>query len=161
MFVIAAHQDQLQAPHRIIVSISDSEATLQTLYDNNTFTSAIITCREQCQDWSWSISNCHIDSLEVYRGRQWAFPIEHRGFSITAERTVSIIISQVTTIKLYRWLLHACFMYMHAMQIVVNNSMYGSEELMGELYRMNLTCQEVKSGCLFFKISGVTDLAQG
>ena len=46
---------------------------------------------------------------------------------------------------------------------------YSIEEYTGELYRMNLSCsssggglpETVKSGCLFFKVIGMTNILHG
>ena len=42
--------------------------------------------------------------------------------------------------------------------------MYGTEDYVGELYRMNLSCFDgelPESGCLFFKVRGITSTETG
>ena len=41
---------------------------------------------------------------------------------------------------------------------------YASEEYVGELYRMNLSCSGVglpEGGCMFFKVNGTTNTTEG
>ena len=46
-----------------------------------------IIYREQ---WHSGFSDCHIESLEVYRGRQHTIVISHTGFLITDEGTIEV-----------------------------------------------------------------------
>ena len=89
MFAIVP--DKFQMLHRIGVRIS--EATLLTVGINDTETTALITCREQCQYWHGSFSNCIVDSLEVYRGRQQILQIRPDEFSITDEGSIEVTVS--------------------------------------------------------------------
>ena len=50
------------------------------------------------------------------------------------------------------------------LQIYIEQLAYDFEEYKGELYRMNLSCSGEglpESGCLFFKVTGQTNIADG
>lgn len=140
---------------RIIVDINDPNPVLQTVGINNNITTATIVCREHCQHEQDPDVNCHIDSLEVYRGRERTTKIgQNHGFSITNNGTITVsIIFQYSSVAIGLITL----IYYQINRKNVSNV----EELQGELYRMNLSCPQIGRGCVFFKIAGVANVTHG
>ena len=61
--------------------------------DTSSSTGALATLsfeRQSDEMTNHSNFDCAIDSLEVYRGRQKAIEIDHKGFTITARGTVEV-----------------------------------------------------------------------
>ena len=47
------------------------------------------------------------------------------------------------------------------MQINKTELVYDPGDLTGELYRMNLSCLGAESGCMFFKVVGISNITDG
>ena len=99
------------------------------------------------------VNSCHIDSLEVYRGRKKAIEISHDGLSINKNGSIQVMLTLMLNVNYDNVLL--------IFQINEAGIMYSIDEFKGELYRMNVTCSEdenLESGCLFLKIIGVSNV---
>ena len=79
--------------YRIAVNIDDNQnitkTSLKTANAASQITNAVIT-RHRQPTLNKSFSDCHINSLEVYRGRQQVIEISHDGFSITAKGFIEV-----------------------------------------------------------------------
>ena len=142
--------------HRIIVNITES--VLHTVNVNNTSSTTAIVIHQHEQG---PVANCHVKSLEVYRGRQQTLDIgQNHGFSITDEGTIEVSILS-STHQSHHIFFIIILLFLNNDQIDRNNAIYTVKELQGELYRMNLSCSRMESGCLFFKTAGVANITHG
>ena len=148
--MLAVYMDNHQSINNVI--------TLMTVDTNSSKSVAVITYRERYEEANSSL-DCHIDSLEVYRGRQQVTEIRHNGFSINENGSIEVIAS----------LSHDVFQIPNAfffkLQIDQEVVVYNIEDFKGELYRMNVTCNSsdniTRRGCLFFKVIGVSNITRG
>ena len=74
---------------------------LLTFYENSTETNAVITLRDPPQQSL--LSNCHVSSLEAYRGKQQAIKICHNGFNISNQGNIEVSASVLPTITPKNW----------------------------------------------------------
>ncbi len=77
-------------PQRIFVNIDNTspKAVLMTSDDNSHAAPATITFRNSVEQDS--TSECRIDNLAVYRGKNNIIDIRHDGFNITDERIIQV-----------------------------------------------------------------------
>ena len=70
-----------------MLSEHNSESVLQTVNINRSLTTAVVVH----QHGRGPVVNCHIEGLEVYRGRQRTLDIgQNHGFSLTDEGTIKV-----------------------------------------------------------------------
>jgi hypothetical protein len=76
----------------VLISDSDSETkrSLFTIDEDNTVAKAVINFRDPQQRNISLLSNCHVTSLEVYRGKQQTTKIRHNDFNITKQRNIEV-----------------------------------------------------------------------
>ena len=89
-----------ETPHMIAVymeSHQNNTVTLTTADANLSKSIAVITYREWYEQVNSSL-DCHIDSLEVYRGRQQITEISRSGFSISENGTIQVMLVRFTKI---------------------------------------------------------------
>lgn len=72
-----------------IESHQNNSITLMTA-DKNSSSVGIITYRKQYREVNNSL-DCHVDSLEVYRGKKKVIKIRHGGFSIDENESIEVI----------------------------------------------------------------------
>ena len=65
----------------------NNTVTLLTATGRNSSSIAVITYKVHQQ----GVNSCHIDSLEVYRGRKKAIEISHDGFSINKDGSIQVM----------------------------------------------------------------------
>ena len=99
-------------------------------------------------------SFCHIASLKVFRGRDQAIEIDHRGFSLSVNGTIEV-----------RHVLINWTQPMHnSLQINKHELAYSVKDFMGEIYEINLSCTGGRlpgKGCFFFKAQGTANITAG
>ena len=78
------------SPHMIAVYMESNQNNIIALTTADTNSIAVITYREWYEKANSSL-DCHIDSLEVYRGKQYVTEINHNGFSITENGTIQVM----------------------------------------------------------------------
>ena len=101
-------------------------------------------------------SFCHIAGLKVFRGRDQAIEIDHSGLSLSVNGTIEV--GQRQIILYWSQITH------NSLQINKDELAYSVDDFMGELYQINLSCTGgglPESGCLFFKVQGITSVANG
>ena len=80
-------------PHSIFVNLNITESKINLLTVNSyshKVTAAMITFRDPRLQETNSLSDCHIDSLGVYRGKKRIIEISHDGFGIINEGTMEV-----------------------------------------------------------------------
>ena len=108
---------------------------------------------------------CHIASLEVFRGWNQSIMISHDGFSLTVNGSIEVRqIMNMCCVEQHCKLVSFSICYLETFQINKNKLAYSTEDFIGELYRINLSCSGEglpANGCLFFKASGITFVDTG
>ena len=129
-------------------------------YTVNPGAKAIVNERQGSLNRPINSSRCRIASLEVYRGREQAISINYSGFSLGNGSSLEVSIRVYTKRNLQRNKFNK--ISWHCVQINTTDLVFDPLDLVGELYRMNISCLDrVESGCMFFKIFGITNISEG